>query len=314
MSGVWYGAGMRVVVVGAGAVGGYYGALLHAGGHDVVFVARGATLAALQASGLRVERADGVLALAPVQAVATLEGRAPADVALICVKSHDTRAAAALLAPAVGPETIVLSLQNGVENEAILAEVLGIAPLLVAFTQIGVEATAPGVVAYSGRGEIYLGEPDGPVTTRATRIASVFEQAGIPCRVRPDILVGLWQKLAWNAGFNAVTTLSDTTVGRVVDDPALAALVVAAMREVDAVATARGIPVARGRLPGVMAESRRGLAEFATSMLQDRRRARPLEVDGINGAVLRAADRCGVPVPVNRALHGLLMGVTRPAG
>lgn len=302
---------MRFVVFGAGAVGGYYGALLRAAGHDVVFVARGATLAALRARGLRIERPEGPLVLPAVEATDRLAGVPPAEVVLVCVKSHDTRAAAEALRPVVGSGTVVVSLQNGVENETILAEVLGLPPLLVAFTQIGVAVREPGIVDYSGRGEIYLGEPDGTASERALGFAVACETAGIPCRVRTDILVGLWQKLAWNAGFNAVGTLADATVGAVVDDPALAALVVETMAEVDAVATALGIPVRRDRLPAVLRESREGLWDFATSMLQDRRRGSRLEVDGITGAVLRAAARAGVPAPTNRTLHALLLGLDR---
>lgn len=302
---------MRFVVFGAGAVGGYYGAMLQAGGHDVVFVARGATLEALRARGLRIEQPGGPLVARPVHATATLETTAPADVVLVCVKSHDTAAAAVAIGPIVRSETIVLSLQNGVENESILARALGLPPLLVAYTQIGVAAREPGVIDYSGRGEIYLGEADGTASERATTVAAACEAAGIPCRVRTDILVGLWHKLAWNAGFNVVSTLVDATVGEIVDDPGLAALTTDAMAEVDAVATALGIPVRRDRLPRVLAESRDGLRDFATSMLQDRRRGRRLEVEGISGAVLRAARRTGVPVPTTRTLHALLTALDR---
>lgn len=302
---------MRFVVFGAGAVGGYYGALLQAGGHDVVFVARGATLAALRRRGLRIERANGPIVLPSVEATDRLDGLAPADAVLVCVKSHDTRAAATALAPVVRPDTIVVSLQNGVENEGILADALGLPPLLVAFTQIGVAVREPGVVDYSGRGEIYVGEPDGSMTPRLQTFADACGTAGVTCRVRADILLGLWQKLAWNAGFNAVSTITDTTVGAIVDDAALAGVVTDAMAEVDAVATALGVPVRRHRLPAVLEESRRGLRDFATSMLQDRRRGSRLEVDGITGAVLRAAARTGVPVPTNRVLHALLTGLEK---
>jgi 2-dehydropantoate 2-reductase len=302
---------MRFVVFGAGAVGGYYGALLRTAGHDVTFVARGRTLDALRQRGLRIERSAGPILVPNVSVVDHLEPGDQADAVLVCVKSHDTRAAAAALRPAVRPDTIVVSLQNGVENEEILATELGLPPLLVAFTQIGVAAREPGVVEYSGRGEIYVGEPDGVDTARLRAFAAACKAAGIPCRVRSDILVGLWQKLAWNAGFNAVSTLVDLTVGALVDDADVADLVRTVMTEVDAVATALGVPVRRDRLPSVLDESGRGLRDFATSMLQDRRRGSRLEVDGITGAVLRAADRTGVPVPTNRTLYALLHALDR---
>jgi ketopantoate reductase len=154
------------------------------------------------------------------------------------------------------------------------------------------------------RNQKVIEETPAPGLSNQTR-RSLHETA----ECRADVLVPVWEKLAWNAGFNAVTTLTDTTVGEVLDRPATRALVVAAMEEVDTVATALGIPVRRGRLAAVLDDSRRGLRDFATSMLQDRRRGRRLEWDAIGGAVLRAAGRTGVPVPVNRTLCGLLAGL-----
>jgi len=297
---------LRVLVVGTGAVGGYFGALLARGGHDVTFVARGRNLEALARDGLTVVLGTETLRLAPVRAVADPAAAPRPDLVIVCVKSYDTRAVAEQLRPVVGPDTIVLSLQNGVENEAVLAEVLGLPPLLVGLTRIGVELTAPGTVLYTGRGEIDFGEADGRETARAGRLADAFAAAGIRHRARSNVLVAAWEKLAWNAGFNAVSALTDATVGRVLAQPGSCALVRRAMEESDAAATAAGIPVRRTRLEAVLAESAGEMADFPTSMLQDRRRGRRLEYDALNGAVLRAAARTGVPVPVNTALYALL--------
>jgi 2-dehydropantoate 2-reductase len=299
---------MHVLVHGTGAVGGYFGALLARGGHDVTFVARGANLATLRADGLRVQLGDAAttLHLTPVRAIEHPADAPAADLVLVCVKSYDTRAAARALRPAVGPATTMLSLQNGVENETILAEGLGLPPLLVGLTRIGVELVAPGTVLYSGRGEIIFGEADGSESPRARRLADALATAGVPHQLRRDVLVSAWEKLAWNAGFNAVSTLADATVREVLALPASRDLVVQAMEEVDAVATAMGIPVRRRRTPAVLEDSLSGLPDFPTSMLQDRRRGRRLEHDALNGAVVRAAGRVGVAVPVNRALLALL--------
>jgi 2-dehydropantoate 2-reductase len=298
---------MHVLVYGAGAVGGYFGARLATGGHDVTFVARGTNLAALRADGLRVH-------LAPTNELLRVHRRAvehpadapPADLVLVCVKSYDTVTAADALRPIVRPDTVVLSLQNGIENETILAERLRLPPLLVGLTRIGVELTAPATVLYSGRGEILFGEPDGTETPRARRLADAFAAAGVPHQLRRDVLVTAWEKLAWNAGFNAVSTLTDATVREVLDRPASRDLVVRAMEEVDAVAAALGIPVRRRRTQTVLDDSLTGLPDFPTSMLQDRRRGRRLEHDAINGAVVRAAARAGVAAPVNAMLLALL--------
>ncbi len=297
---------LRVLVHGAGAVGGYFGALLARGGHDVTLVARGANLAALQRDGLTVRLPDGAFRVAPVRAVAEPTLAPRPDLVLVCVKSYDTAAAAAALRPAVGPDTIVLSLQNGIENEDVLAHALGLPPLMVALTRIGVELTAPGEVTYSGRGEILFGEVDGRESLRARRVAEALAAAGIPYQLRRDILVAAWEKLAWNAGFNAVTALTQTTVAEALALPATRELIVGAMEEVDAVATALGVPVRRRRTEAVLADSVSGLPDFVTSMLQDLRRSRRLEHDAINGAVVRAAARAGVAVPVNRILVALL--------
>jgi 2-dehydropantoate 2-reductase len=301
---------MRVLVVGAGAVGGYFGALLARAGHEVAFVARGANLAALRAEGLRVELQGRETWHVPTPIAVEDPAAAPLpELVLVCVKSYDTKAAAAALRPAVRPDTIVLSLQNGIENEDALASVLGLPPLMLALTQIGVALTAPGVVHFSGRGNIVFGEPDGRSSPRAETVRAALAQAGIPVEVRADIQVAVWEKLAWNAGFNAVTTITRTTVAEALAVPATRDLIVTAMEEVDAVATALGVPVRRWRAERVLADSTSALPGFQTSMLQDLLRGRRLEYDAITGAVVRAAERAGVAVPVNRTLFSILARV-----
>jgi 2-dehydropantoate 2-reductase len=299
---------MHVLVYGTGAVGGYFGARLAGGGHDVTFVARGANLAALRSQGLRVEMSAPAetIHVQPVRAVERPAEAPAADLVLVCVKSYDTVATADALRPVVGPDTVVLSLQNGIENEAILAERLGLPRLMVGLTRIGVELTAPATVRYSGRGEILFGEPDGRESPRARRLADALAAAGVPHQLRRDVLVAAWEKLAWNAGFNAVSTLADATVREVLAQPACRDLVVRAMEEVDAVAVAMGVPVRRRRTQAVLDDSLSGLPDFPTSMLQDRRRGRRLEHDAITGAVVRAGGRVGVGVPVNATLLALL--------
>jgi 2-dehydropantoate 2-reductase len=297
---------MHVLVFGAGAVGGYFGALLARGGHAVTFVARGENLAALERDGLTVHLGADTLRVAPVRAIADPAEAPRPDLVLVCVKSYDTPAAAAALAPVVGPDTVILSLQNGVENEDVLARALHLPPLLVALTRIGVELTAPATIAYSGRGTIVFGEPDGRESPRARRVEEALGAAGVPCQLHPHVLVPAWEKLAWNAAFNAVSTLTRSTVAETLAQPATRALIVEAMTEVDAVATALGIPVRRERHEAVLRESVEGLPDFSTSMLQDLRRGRRLEHDALNGAVVRAAARTGIPVPANHTLLALL--------
>ena len=297
---------MHFLIYGAGAVGAYFGALLMRGGAAVTFVARGGNLDALRTRGLTVRLPNETWHLPTLSAVDDPRAAPRADVVLIGVKSHDTPAAAAALQPILHPDAILLSLQNGVENESVLAQALGLPPLLVALTFIGVELTAPGEVTYTARGEIIFGEPDGQITPRAERLAAALTAAAVPHKLRRDIQVMAWEKLAWNTAFNAVTTLTQTSVAAALSNPHSRELIIRAIEEVDTVAVAQGIPVRRHRIGTVLADSLSGLPDFPTSMLQDLRRGRRLEYDAITGAVLRAAERVGVAVPLNRTLYALL--------
>lgn len=297
---------MRTLVAGTGAVGGYFGGRLAAAGEDVVFLARGATLAALQRDGLRIESGAGSERIAPLQAVEDPAAAGPCDLVLVCVKSYDTAALAAALRPVVHTDTIVLSLQNGIENEAILAQELGLPPLLGGLTYIGSEMIAPGVVRYDSGGRILFGEPDGTRSARVARLAAFFRRAGVDHHVSAHITVLLWDKLAWNAAFNAITAITRRTVGELLAQPDGEALVRAALGEVVAVAQANGVALDAARVEATLAHSRAELATVRTSMLQDRDRGRRLEYDALNGAVLRAAARAGIEAPTHRVLYDLL--------
>ena len=293
---------MHVLVLGAGAVGGYFGARFAEGGHDVTLVARGANLAALRRDGLTLQLPGETRRLAGIGAVADPADAPPADLVLVCVKSHDTAAAADALRPVVRPDTIVLSLQNGVENEAVLADRLGLPPLLVGLTFIGVELVAPGTVHYTGRGEMLFGEPDGTESPRARTVAGACAAAAVPHQLRHDILVVAWEKLAWNAAFNAVTTLTGATVGAALGLPATRDLIIATMIETDAVATGAGIPVRHRRQVWPRARRDAGLRDVD---------ARTCGAGGggtrrAERRVVRAAGRAGVPAPLNRTLAALL--------
>jgi 2-dehydropantoate 2-reductase len=292
--------------MGTGAVGGYFGARMMAAGIDVRFVARGENLAALKRRGLVVRIPTGDIVLPDVRATDDPGAVGPVDFVLVAVKSYHTENAAGALRPAIGPRTIVLSLQNGIENEDILARVLDLPPLPLALTQIGAALTAPGEVQYYGRGSLVFGEPHGEVTPRLQAIAACLTRAAIPYRISRRMRVRLWDKLAWNAAFNAVSTLGRRTVAGLLDDPAARRLIADTMTEVAAVARAQGIACDPARVPAVLDDSRATLGPFKTSMLQDLERGRRLEHDALNGAVVRAADRVGAPAPINRALATLL--------
>jgi len=300
---------MRILIAGVGAVGGYFGAQLARAGHEVLFLARGANLAALRAHGLRIESVNGDFHVEASFATDTLAGERPVDLAIVAVKSYDTATVAAQIAPAVTPDTIVLSLQNGVENESLLAAALRLPPLMGALTHIGAELIAPAVVRHVARGTIYFGEMTGHETPRARKLADLFSTSGVRHQLAPNIVALLWDKLAWNASHNAVTALTRTTAGEATRLPATAAVIRDAMHEVINVARAQGIQVDPTTIETTIAFSRDHLGDLRTSMLQDVERGRRLEHDALNGAVVRFGNAVDVLTPVNRTLHALLVGL-----
>ncbi len=303
---------MHTLIMGTGAVGAFFGGRLARAGAAVTFVARGPTLTALQRDGLRIVAGADSETIRPVRAVATPGEAGRCDLVLVCVKSYDTADAAVALRPVVGSDSIVVSLQNGIENEALLAAVLGLPPLLGGLTHIGAELVAPGVVRHDSGGRVIFGELDGRRTPRLERLATLFREAGVDHRVSANIHVMLWDKLAWNAAFNAVTALSGRTVGQVLGDADGRALVRAALLEVIAVGRAAGVALDATRVDAILARSAGELGALRTSMLQDRERGRRLEFDGLQGAVLRSAADTGIEAPITRVLHALVALVGAP--
>ena len=299
---------MRILIAGTGAVGAYFGGRLARAGLDVVFLARGRNLAALRQHGLTIESVDGDARLPHVTATDTLVGYPPVGVAIVTVKSYDTAAIAAAIAPVITPETIVLSLQNGIENEARLASTLGLPPLLGAMTRIGTELVSPGIVRHVAQGTIYFGETTGHESARTRTLVQLFTSASVRHRLASSILLLLWDKLSWNASFNAVTALTRMTSGDAAGHPETARLLREAMLEVIDVARAQGILLDPARVDGVIAHAAAHLGTLRTSMLQDVERGGRLEYDAINGAVVRAGEAVGVPTPLNRVLVALLAG------
>ncbi len=297
---------MRVLIAGTGGVGGFFGAHLARAGHEVVFLARGENLAALRSAGLTVESIDGDFHLSRITAADRVDGAEPFGLVLVTVKAYDTAAVGRQIAPTVRADTVVLSLQNGVENETILAAELDLVPLMGAMTEIGAELVAPGVVRHVAEGTIFFGEMNGHESPRGRNLATLFTEAGIRHRFSREIPVALWGKLMWNAGHNGVTALTHTTAAAAANQPATADVMRTAMHEVVAVARAQGILLDPARVESTLAFSREHLHALRTSMLQDLERGRRLEYDAINGAVVRFGDAVGVPTPVNRTLTGLL--------
>jgi 2-dehydropantoate 2-reductase len=296
---------MHILVMGAGAVGGYFGGKLATSGKNVTFVARGAMLQVLREKGLRVTGKSS-FAVRPARAVAVPSEAGLADLILVAVKCYDTREAAHAVSPCVGPNTAVLSIQNGVENEDILGELLGRERVLGGVSRVGAEVIAPGVVEHTHGGEITLGEMDGTQSARALEIARVLNEAGVKALLTGGIRAELWEKCAWNSSVNGITALTRRSPGEIASHRPTRELVRDMVVETAKVAQALGAPFNLGRMDQTFEFLEKVMTRTRTSTLQDLEKGKRIEFDGLNGAIVRAAEKHNVSVPLNRALWALL--------
>ncbi len=298
---------MKIIVMGAGAVGGFYGAkLARAAGPDteVWLIARGEHLARIRAAGLLVKSFEGDFRVHPA-ATDEPASLGPADLILNCVKTYDLEASCRLLASNIGPETTLLTLQNGVEAPERAAALIGRRHLLGGIAYLGSRLAGPGLIEHTALGQLAIGELDGSMTPRLGRLQGLFGSCGIPCRLSPDIMLDMWKKLVWNVGFNAICALTRLTAQEVLAKAEGEGLVREAMAELVQVARARGTPLSLEAAERNIELTRR-LGPITPSMAQDILRGKPTEIEEMNGAVVRLGVAAGVPTPVNRLLASLV--------
>ena len=298
---------MRIAVIGAGGVGGYFGGRLAHAGEDVVFIQRGAHLEALQRSGLSVSSPLGDFAVPKVRAQADAAGIGPVDVVLVTVKSNHTGQAAALARDLLGPDTAVISLQNGIENEDRLAAVLGRAQVAGGVAYILSLIEAPGRIRHSGQtARMLFGELDGRPSARLEAFRDACAQAGIDAELSADITAALWAKFAVICPHSGMTALTRMPIGPVRTDPDCRALLEACAREVIQLAAARGVILPPALIENPCAFFDRVPADMTSSLHHDVTHGKPLELEWLNGAVVRLGREAGVATPVNHFIYAAL--------
>lgn len=295
---------MKVAVVGPGALGSLFAALLRRAEHEVWLLDHDRPRAAfLAARGLLLEE-NGREERIPVRATAEPAAIANAELILFCVKSGEVAASLAALAPFLSPASLLVAFQNGIGHLEPLKRLVPADRRAAAVTAQGATLITPGRIRYGGRGATLLGfldSPGLPTRERALRVAEAFTDAGIPATLDEDIAGAIWHKLLVNAGINALTALYDCPNGRLAQDPQLKEQLTRAVLEAAAVARALGIEVSEDPVGAALSVCR-ATADNISSMLQDVRRRRTTEIDAINGAVVAAAHRLGISVPVNEGL------------
>lgn len=304
---------MKICILGAGALGCSMGAALAASGADVSLLARSeAHVRAINELGLHVRDGDGERVVR-VRAATRAEPIGPVDLVVVLVKSYDTRAAVEGARALLGPDTLVMSLQNGLGHEAVLAELVGRERVLAGKTYVGGVLLGPGRIIGGTRGkQTLIGELDGRVTARARAIAEVFNRAGLITTVSDRIQGVMWDKLMVNVSTGALAAVTRLTYGPLYEVPEVEATALAAVAEAMAVASAAGIGLSIREPREAWLAASAGLSrDFKTSMLQSLEKGSRTEIDFINGAVVREGERLGVPTPVNRTLVACVKGIEK---
>jgi len=294
----------KIAVVGAGAVGGYFGGMLARAGAPVVFIGRPRFVEAVERDGLLLDTVHFKEQL-KVEAATELSAARDAEIVLFCVKTTDTAATARDLAPLLAKDALVVSMQNGVDNAEQIHAASGLHALPAA-VYVAAAVPSPATVKHVGRGDLVID----PKSVATERVAAVFERASVPCRTSDHLPAEIWTKLVWNCGLNAISALGKATYGDIIANEDARQLVEGAVLEVILVAKAAGIHLPsfadpKAAMAGAykVAES---MAATRSSTAQDMMRGKRTEIDSLNGFIARKGRELHVPTPINHALFALV--------
>ena len=292
---------MKIAVMGAGAIGGYFGGRLAKAGFDVSFIARGAHLDVIRKNGLKVLSPLGDFTIHPATVTDDPAEVGPVDVILFMVKNYDTLRAAEQIRPLVGPDTAIIPFQNGVEARAMLSNVLGARHVLGGVAFIPASIQEPGVIKHNAElAKLVFGEFDKQITPRALSFLDALEKAGVTGEIPADISMVLWSKLMFLTSMSAINCITRQPVGLVQSDGETIALYMDAMREVAAVAATHGVSLGEEAIANNMALAKSFPPNNKTSMFQDLEAGRRLEIDYLSGAVVRLGREKGIETPIHR--------------
>lgn len=294
-------------IMGSGGVGGYFGARLAQSGFETFFIARGAHLKALKEDGLRVEGPGESFFVHPVKATDDPEQIGPVDFVLFAVKLWDTEQASTACSSMIGPETAVVSLQNGVVSEGQLCALLGENHVMGGVAEISATIARPGMIKrVSPLALVRFGELDGQRSTRSNRLADALSKSGVEVDHSEDITAALWNKFLFLVGLSALTAVTRQPIGRIRKDPNTRALLKQIMEEVLAVGKAKGAPITDEVVTERMHYVDSLPAELRASMAVDLEHGKRLELPWLSGAVVRLGSELGVPTPANSFVYAAL--------
>jgi len=297
---------VKIAIFGSGGVGGYFGGRLAAAGEDVTFLARGAHLAALQKDGLHIDSPAGALHLPKVQATDRPQAVGPVDVVLFTVKLYDVDAAAATLAPMIGPETVVITLQNGVEAVDLVAKHIGQEHVAGGAAYIVIVIDKPGHLRHTAGHQLVFGESNGTRSPRLIAFEAAGTRAGFHAKASTEVETDLWIKFVRLAPWSGMTTITRSPMGVIRESPELFAMMMTATDEAIAVGRARGVTFPDNIVADTLKLIHRFPADSKSSMFEDLERGRPLELPWLSGAVVRLGKEVGVSAPTHQLITAVL--------
>jgi 2-dehydropantoate 2-reductase len=298
---------MRIAVVGAGGVGGGFGAALAKAGADVTFVARGAHLAAMRSAGLKVLGPRGDIHLVPTHATDNPAEIGQVDIVLFCVKLWDVESAGEQIKPLIGPGTAVIPLQNGIDAAERLLPILGPNAVMGGVAQISASITAPGVIQQVGAFmRMVFGELDGRRSQRAEDFLALCLKAGFDATLSEAILTDLWMKFILLATNASITALARQPIGKLRDDPDIRPVFIAAHQEIIDVGRARGIALPADALERILEFNGHAPPAMKASMALDLERGNRLELPWLGGKVVELGRQLGVPTPTHSVMYAML--------
>ncbi|HUQ89962.1 MAG TPA: 2-dehydropantoate 2-reductase [Vicinamibacterales bacterium] len=297
---------MKIAIFGSGGVGGYFGGRLAAAGEDVTFLARGAHLNAMQKGGLHIASPLGDVHVPSVQATDRPQAIGPVDVVLFTVKLYDVDASAATLSPLIGQDTVVITLQNGVDAMDMVAKHVGDDHVAGGAAYIVAVIDQPGHIRHTTAQQLVFGERNGRRSDRLIAFEEAGKRAGFQANASADVVSDLWVKFVRLATWSGMTTVTRSPMGVVRDTPATFELMIAAIEEVIAVGKARGVNLPRDLMDTTLTMIKNFPAASKSSMLEDIERGRRLELPWLSGAVVRIGKEVGVATPIHQFITTIL--------
>ncbi len=299
---------MKFLVFGTGGIGGYFGSKLAAAGEDVWFLARGKHLEAMKVHGLKVDSAQEHLRVGPDKITGNIADVRNVDVVLFCVKSYDTETAARQLAPALKKDSVVICLQNGIDNEDKIARIIPTGKVFGGVAYVYSTITAPGeITRYEGPAKIVFGPLDNRVDDRCHEIHRILQKAGIQADLSANIESDLWKKFIFITGASGVTALTRLTLGELLANPETRSLIRSAMEETKSIASAKSIRLDDNLIDTFFDTLGKFKNDTRSSLYFDLANEKPMEIEGLAGTVVRMGAELRIPTPIQRTIYASLL-------